>query len=241
VRLGSRLLATLMRAAIMNILVVEDDRQTGELIVGELTREGHRVTLARTGSEAFHVGVSGGFDVAILDRMLPDIDGIETLQHLRRQNRDLPILMLTALDSITDRVRGLDAGADDYLAKPFAFQELVARLAALHRRPMLGSQSLQFAVGDISIDLLRRRVTRANRDVNLKPREFELLALLAENVGRAVTRKMFLEQIWRIHYDPNTNIVESHISRLRTKLREGFETDPIETIQGTGYRLRASA
>lgn len=224
----------------MDVLVVEDDLRTREL-VRECLEGKAQTTLVATCAEALHAAGEREFDVAIVDRMLPDIDGIEVVTELRRRGSQTPILLLTALGSVNDRVRGLDAGADDYLVKPFAQTELLARVAALYRRPLLGARTTQISVRDIDIDLLGRRVRRAGQTVHLQPREFDLLALLAQHAGRPVTRKMFLEQVWCIHYDPTTNIVESHISRLRSKLKRGFKDDPIETIQNVGYRMRESA
>jgi len=224
----------------LDILVVEDDPRTGEHI-RECLADKARAMLVVTGAEALRAAGEIEFDIAVVDRMLPDIDGIEVVSQLRFRGAQLPILLLTALGSVNDRVMGLDAGADDYLVKPFARDELLARIAALHRRPLLGVRTTQITIRDLEIDLLARRVRRGGASVHLQPREFDLLVLLAQNAGRPVTRKMFLERVWDIHYDPTTNIVESHISRLRAKLRQGAGDDPIETIQGVGYRIRAGA
>lgn len=225
----------------LDILVVEDDLRTREIIRAGLTDNGHRVRLAESGSQALHVAAESEFDVAILDRMLPDINGLEVLGELRRRGTRTPILLLSALGSVNDRVSGLDSGADDYLVKPFAMVELLARVGALHRRPPLGAVPTRIMIRDIEVDMLGRQVWRRGQALPLHPREFDLLVLLARNAGRPVTRKMFLEQVWRIHYDPTTNVVESHISRLRSKLRQGFDDDPIETIQNVGYRMRTCA
>nr|WP_246331997.1 response regulator transcription factor [Sphingomonas chungangi] len=216
-------------------MVVEDDARTGELICAGLAARGHRATLVATGSAALAAMERGRFDAAVLDRMLPDMDGMEALRELRRRGSRLPILVLTALGSVTNRVEGLDAGGDDYLVKPFALDELVARLGALHRR--IAEAPAKIVIDELEIDLLSRHVHRGGRYVPLQPREFDVLALMARNVGRPITRKMFLEQIWQIHYDPSTNVVDSHVSRLRGKLRSSGQGDPIETIQGIGYRL----
>jgi len=171
--------------------------------------------------------------------MLPGLNGLDVLRRLRAAKVRAPVLLLTALGGITDRVEGLEAGADDYLVKPFAFAELTARLNALLRRPPLSDVMTRFDVGDVTLDLLRRDVTRGGRAVHLQPREFALLEQLMRNAGRVVTRTMLLEQVWGYHFDPQTNIVESHLSRLRAKLREAGGDDPIETVRGAGYRMRA--
>jgi two-component system OmpR family response regulator len=223
----------------MRILLAEDDADTAAFIEGGLADLGHVVTCAATGPEAFETAITGGFDAIILDRMIPDLDGLEVLRRLRAAAVRIPVLILTALGGISDRVDGLEAGADDYLVKPFAFAELAARLNALTRRPPLSGMATRLEVGDIFLDLLRREVTRSGRPVHLQPREFALLEQLMRHAGRIVTRTMFLELVWGFHFDPQTNIVESHLSRLRTKLREGFSDDPIETVRGAGYRMRA--
>jgi len=223
----------------MRILLVEDDVQTALLIESGLERS-HAVTRADSGTAAIAAARAGEFDVAILDRMLPDLDGLAVLDAWRLLDIRMPVLMLTALGSVADRVSGLEGGADDYLVKPFAMDELIARVAALNRRSMRDEPPTHYRVGDLSLDLLQRRVRRGGRDVHLQPREFDLLHQLMRNPGQAVTRKMFLATVWGIHFDPNTNIVDSHISRLRAKLRHG-SSDPIETLQGVGYRLRIDA
>ena len=225
----------------MRILLVEDDEITAELIVHGLGSFAHDVVHVATGSEAIRAVEDGDrYDVAVVDRLLPDVDGITVLRHWRANGVHLPALMLTALGTVADRVRGLEGGADDYLVKPFALSELHARLAALQRRPMLGDLPTQFEAGDLQIDLLARRVRRAGREVHLKPREFDLLALMMRHAGKEITRKMFLESVWGITFDPSTNIVDSHISRLRAKLNHGFADNPIETLHGVGYRLRVN-
>nr|WP_184004921.1 response regulator transcription factor [Stakelama sediminis] len=222
----------------MRILVVEDDSATSDLLRDALVARSHRVTIAKNGSEAIQLADDAMFDIGILDCMLPDIGGIDVLREIRRRDVGFPVIMLTALGAINDRVAGLEAGADDYLVKPFAIEELQARLSALYRRPPLESKPTHFLIGDIEIDMLSRQVRVGSKRVHLQPREFDLLAVLAENAGRTVTRSMFLEQVWTIRYDPRTNIVDSHISRLRTKLKSAGSSEPIETIQGVGYRLR---
>ena len=234
-------LAGRLRDAAMRILIAEDDDELAGFIEHALGELGHVSTRVAAGLDALHLGTVEVFDVAILDRLLPGLDGVEVLKRWRAADNVMPVLMLTALGGITDRVAGLNAGADDYLVKPFAFSELAARLAALGRRPAIREPKTRFAVGEVAIDLLDRRVKRAGREVLLQPREFALLELLMRNAGRVVTRTMFLESIWGYHFDPKTNIVDSHMSRMRTKLNEGCEVDPIDTVRGVGYRMRTDA
>ena len=223
----------------MHILVAEDDIDTAAHITRGLGELGHRVTHATSGSTALSLASTEDFDVLVLDRMLPGLEGLEVLRRLRAASVRTPVIVLTALGGIADRVEGLDVGADDYLVKPFAFAELAARLQALLRRPPMADVVTRLEVGDVVLDLLRREVTRGGRPVHLQPREFSLLEQLMRHAGRIITRTMFLEIVWGFHFDPQTNIVESHLSRLRSKLREGFADDPIETVRGSGYRMRA--
>ncbi|TPG21694.1 DNA-binding response regulator [Sphingomonas koreensis] len=223
----------------MRILLAEDDAETAGFVGHGLSELGHVVTPVATGDDALHFGTIETFDVIVLDRMLPGIDGIEVLSRWRAAGVTAPVLMLTALGGIADRVSGLDAGADDYLVKPFAFAELAARLAALRRRPPMSEVATRLDVQDIVLDALKRQVSRAGRDIHLQPREFALLELLMRHAGKVVTRTMFLEQVWDFHFDPQTNIVETHLSRLRTKLKGNGAPDPIETLRGVGYRMRA--
>ncbi|TPG14315.1 response regulator transcription factor [Sphingomonas oligophenolica] len=223
----------------MRILIAEDDDDTAGFVERGLGELGHAVTRVGDGEDALHLGLVESFDVAILDRLLPQLDGVEILKRWRAGGVRMPVLMLTALGGIEDRVIGLGAGADDYLVKPFAFAELAARIAALLRRPPISEAPTAFHVGDVDLDLLRREVRRGGHEVRLQPREYALLELLMRNAGRVVTRTMFLESIWGFHFDPQTNIVESHLSRMRSKLNGGFDTDPIETLRGVGYRMRA--
>jgi len=223
----------------MRILIAEDDGDTAKRIADCLAEQGHDAAIAASGPAALEQAAAGVFDVMILDRLLPGLDGLSVMTALRARDCATPVLMLTALGGIADRVEGLEAGADDYLVKPFAPDELVARVHALGRRPVLGAATTRLQAGDIVLDLMRRQCSRAGRAVLLQPREFELLELLVRNAGRVVTRKMFLEGVWGFRFDPQTNIVQSHLSRLRSKLREGFDADPIETVRGEGYILQA--
>lgn len=222
----------------MRVLLAEDDDETANHVERGLAELGHVVLRATDGEDALRLGSAERFDMIVLDRMMPKREGLDVLRRLRAAGVDAPILVLTAKGGIVDRVDGLDAGADDYLVKPFALAELVARMNALSRRVPRSEETTRLEIGDVVLDLVRRKVTRAGRPVVLQPREFTLLELLMRNAGRPVTRTMFLEQVWGFHFDPQTNIVESHLSRLRAKLREGFADDPIETLRGLGYRMR---
>lgn len=222
----------------MHVLLAEDDGEAATYVQDGLTELGHTVIWVTDGADALALGLAEHFDMIVLDRMMPKADGIEVLRQLRTAGVNAPILLLTAKGGIADRVNGLDAGADDYLVKPFALAELVARINALARRTPIEDSKTCIEVGDIVLDLIRRKVTRSGEVVLLQPREFALLELLMRNAGRAVTRTMFLEQVWGFRFDPQTNIVESHVSRLRAKLRQGFADDPIETLRGRGYRMR---
>jgi two-component system OmpR family response regulator len=223
----------------MRVLIAEDDIDTARFIERGLGELGHVVAHAANGPDAMHLALTEMFDAVVLDRMLPGLDGLAVLRRLRAASVRTPVILLTALGGIGDRVGGLEAGADDYLVKPFAFAELVARLNALVRRPPLTDVVTRLRVGDVMLDLLRRDVTRGGRVILLQPREFALLEQLMRHAGRVVTRTMLIELVWGFHFDPQTNIVESHLSRLRAKLREGGADDPIETVRGAGYRMRA--
>lgn len=222
----------------MRILVIEDDAETRDFIVQGLTEAGHQVSSAATGPDGVYAATEGGFDAIVVDRMLPGIDGLGVVRMLRAGGNRTPVLMVTAMGAIIDRVEGLDGGADDYLVKPFAFSELAARVAALGRRPVLQAEPSKLAVGDIVLDFERRTVHRADRRVVLQPKEFLLLAELMRNPRRVMTKTMLLERVWDFDFDPKTNVVETHLSRLRSKLNAGFEEDAIETVRGAGYMIR---
>jgi len=224
----------------MRILLAEDDRETAEFVARGLDELGHIVARAGTGIDALHIATTEPFDLILLDRMLPGMDGVAVTRRLRAAKIDVPLLMLTALGRIEDRVEGLEAGADDYLVKPFAFSELAARINALARRGPTNATVTRHECGGLSIDLLRREVRRDGKLILLQPREFRLLEELVRNAERAVTRTMLLERVWGFHFDPQTNIVETHISRLRSKLNEGGLPDLIETLRGVGYRMRSA-
>ena len=223
----------------MRILIVEDDADTSRFVARGLSELGHQIVASGDGRDGLFQATEGGFDALVVDRMLPGLDGLSLVKALRATGDTTPVLMLTAIDGIADRVEGLEGGADDYLVKPFAFSELAARLMALGRRPVASVEPARLAVGDIVLDLDRRTVLRAGRRVALQPREFVLLAELMRNPGRVMTRTMLLERVWDFDFDPKTNIVETHLSRLRSKLNAGFDTDPIETVRGAGYMIRS--
>lgn len=222
----------------MRILIIEDDDETARFIARGLSEQGHAVTVAANGREGLYKALDGEADVIVLDRMLPDLDGLSVLKALRGASSDTPVLMLTAVGGISDRVEGLTAGADDYLVKPFAFSELSARILALGRRPAARVEASRLEAGDIVLDLLARTVERGGMRIALQPREFAILAELMRNPRRVMTRTMLLERVWDFDFDPKTNIVETHMSRLRTKLNAGFEHDAIQTVRGAGYMIR---
>jgi two-component system, OmpR family, response regulator len=224
----------------MRILLAEDDIETAEFIERGLEELGHLVLRAETGIDALHLASTETLDLVILDRMLPEMDGVSALRRMRAANIAAPVLLLTALGRIEDRVEGLEAGADDYLVKPFAFSELAARVGALSRRRPVNAIATELQVGPLHMDLLKREVRRSGEVVALQPREFRLLEELLRNSDRVVTRTMLLERVWKFHFDPQTNIVETHISRLRTKLNEGGKQNLIETVRGIGYRIAAN-
>jgi two-component system, OmpR family, response regulator len=223
----------------MRILIVEDDQETAGHVKAQLEALGHAVVCAANGRDGLLSATEPGYDVIALDRMLPELDGVALVTRLRRAGIQTPVLFLTNLAGIDDRVEGLAAGGDDYLVKPFAFAEFLARLIALARRPPLGEQKTVLAFADVKMDLTRRTVSRGGEEINLQPREFRLLEYLLRNEGRVVTRKMLLENVWDFHFDPKTNIVETHISRLRAKLDRGRGGELIHTLRGVGYSLRA--
>ena len=224
----------------MRILIIEDDPETLSFIARGLSELGHQIVTSSDGRDGLFQATEGGFDALIVDRMLPGLDGLALVRALRAAGDTTPALMLTAIGGIADRVEGLEGGADDYLVKPFAFSELAARVQVLGRRQAAPAEPSRMAAGEIVIDLHRRNVTRAGQRIILQPREFALLAELVRNAGRVMTRTMLLERVWDFDFDPRTNIVETHLSRLRSKLNAGFETDAIETVRGAGYMIRSS-
>ncbi len=223
----------------MKILLLEDDAAMLQHVTGMLTAAGHVVDGCASGPEAVFLATSNDYAVLILDRMVPNLDGLAVLKALRAAGVQTPALFLTAVQSIRDRVEGLEAGADDYLVKPFAGSELLARVAALTRRPPIQSVVTVLRVGDLEIDLLRREVTRGGGRIDLQPQEYKLLEYLMRHPGEIVTRTMLLENVWSFHFDPGTNLIESHISRLRAKIDRGFDRELIHTVRGAGYRIDA--
>jgi two-component system, OmpR family, response regulator len=221
----------------VKVLVVEDDEGTAEFIAAGLATRGHEPTVARDGREGYERASADSFDVIVLDRMLPKLDGLGVVALMRKDGVSTPVLFLTNLSGIDDRVEGLEAGGDDYLVKPFAFEELMARLTALARRPTLGASQTLLKAGDLEMDVVARSVRRGGESIDLQPREFQLLEFLLRAEGRLVTRTMLLEQVWEYHFDPKTNIVETHISRLRSKIDRGGPS-LIQTLRGAGYSLR---
>ena len=224
----------------MRILVVEDDRDVAGFVVRGLKETGHVVEHADNGRDGLFMAASENFDAIVLDRMLPGgIDGLKILETLRGQKNTVPVLILSALADVDERVRGLKAGGDDYLTKPFAFAELLARVEALARRGKAEGPVTKLKVDDLELDLLSRQVKRAAQKIDLQPREFRLLEYLMRHAGQVVTRTMLLEGVWDYHFDPQTNVIDVHVSRLRQKVDKPFPTALIHTVRNAGYMLRA--
>jgi two-component system, OmpR family, response regulator len=219
-------------------LLVEDDADNAAFIARGLSEHGWKVTTCADAADAVAQAISHAWDVIVMDRMLPnDVDGLSTLKALRAHGRRTPVLILSALAATDERVRGLNAGCDDYLTKPFAFSELVARIEALVRRAQPEEVSRELRVGDLTVDLISRTVERSGRSIPLQPREFRLLAYLMSHAGRAVTRNMLLEAVWDYRFDPQTNVIDVHISRLRSKIDRATDQPLIHTVRGVGYTL----
>jgi len=223
----------------VRVLVVEDDVEAAAYIVKGLRESGHVVDHAANGDDGLNLAMSGQFDVLVIDRMLPRQDGLSVVSALREEGQTTPVLFLSALGEVEDRVSGLRAGGDDYLTKPFAFAELLARIEVLVRRANPGETQTRMRVGGLEMDLLARKVTRDGQDIDLQPREFRLLEYLMKHAGQVVTRTMLLENVWEYHFDPQTNVIDVHISRLRAKIDKNFETPLLHTVRGAGYTLRA--
>jgi two-component system OmpR family response regulator len=222
----------------MKLLVVEDDKEAGVYLKRALNQAGHTVDHVADGREGLLLAAAESYDVIVLDRMLPKMDGLAIVRTIRASGVKTPVLLLTALGGIDDRVEGLEAGGDDYLVKPFAIAELMARVNALARRPPTQDAPTTLQVADLKLDRLSRSVTRAGARIELQPREFQLLEYLMRHAGRVVTRTMLLESVWDYHFDPKTNIVETHMSRLRAKVDRGRAQELIHTVRGAGYCLR---
>jgi two-component system OmpR family response regulator len=223
----------------MKILVVEDDRETAAYLTKGLNESGYTVDCANDGREGLFLASSGDYNAIIFDRMLPGMDGLTVLGALRAAEIRTPALILSALGSVDDRVKGLRAGGDDYLVKPFAFSELLARLEALLRRGIGPTTATKLRVADLELDLLTRTVKRAGKPIEVLPREFRLLECLMRNAGHVVTRTMLLEHVWDYHFDPQTNVIDVHVSRLRQKIDKSFDHPLLHTVRGAGYCLRA--
>jgi len=225
----------------MRVLVVEDDRETALFLQRSLRESGHAADVAGDGESGLAMARDGGYDVLIVDRMLPRRDGLSLVQALRAEGARTPVLILSALGEVDDRVKGLRAGGDDYLTKPYAYTELVARIEALARRPAPEEQATRYSVGDLSLDRLSHKVVRGGVAIPLQPREFRLLEYLMKHAGQVVTRTMLLENVWDYHFDPQTNVIDVHISRLRSKIDKGFAKPLLHTVRGAGYMIRDGA
>lgn len=225
----------------MRVLVIEDDREAARYMVKGLRESGHVVDQAEDGETGLMMACGGGYDVLVVDRMLPKLDGLTLVERLREGGNQTPVLFLSALGDVDDRVRGLKAGGDDYLAKPYAFTELLARIEALVRRRSPAEVTTRLRVADLELDLLARACTRSGTRIDLQPREFRLLEFLMRHAGQVVTRTMLLENVWEYHFDPQTNVIDVHISRLRSKIDKSFDPPLLHTVRGAGYLLRAAA
>jgi two-component system, OmpR family, response regulator len=226
----------------MRLLIIEDDRDAASYMEKGLKESGHAVDAVHSGREGLLMAAGGEYDVLIVDRMLPELDGLSLVRTLRATNNQTPVLFLSALGQVDDRVKGLRSGGDDYLSKPYAFSELLARIESLGRRrhgPMPTGPETVLRYDDLVMDLLGRRVERGGRDIDLQPREFKLLETLLRHAGQVMTRTMLLEKVWDYRFDPQTNVIDVHISRLRQKIDRGFAHPLIHTVRGAGYSLRA--
>jgi two-component system OmpR family response regulator len=222
----------------MRVLVAEDDPVIADFVAQGLREAGYAVDVAATGTDGLRLASSGAYDAAVIDVMLPGLDGLSLIEQLRAKKIQTPVLILSARHSVDDRVKGLQAGGDDYLTKPFAFAELLARLQALLRRAGATTEPTRLVAGDLSLDLLSRKVERAGRPIDLRPREFALLEYLMRHAGRVLSKTMILSHVWGYSFDPGTNVVDVLVSRLRDKIDEGFDTKLIHTVRGAGYVLK---
>jgi two-component system OmpR family response regulator len=223
----------------MRVLIVEDDAEAAGAMARGLSEGGFECVQAADGAFGLAEAQKGGFDVLVVDRMMPRMDGLTMVETLRREGDATPVLFLSALGEVEDKVTGLKAGGDDYLVKPYALPELVARVEALARRRETGSVQTVLKVGDLEMNLIARTVHRAGQEIDLQPREFQLLEFLMRHAGQSVTRTMLLEKVWEYHFDPQTNVIDVHISRLRSKIDKGFDRPMLQTVRGAGYRLEA--
>ncbi len=222
----------------MRVLVIEDNRETAQFVQRGLREASHLAEVAEDGEAGLELARAGGFDVLIVDRMLPHLDGLTLIQTIRAEGDRTPVLILSAMSHVDDRVKGLRAGGDDYLTKPFALAELIARVEALARRLQPEEQATRYVVGDLVLDRLTHKVTRGNEAIVSQPREFRLLEYLMRNAGQVVTRTMLLENVWDYHFDPQTNVIDVHISRLRGKIDRNFDRPLLHTVRGAGYMMR---
>lgn len=225
---------------VMHILLIEDDCEAAAYLVKGLNESGHTIDHAANGDDGLHLALTGGYDVLIVDRMLPGRNGLTIIKMLRADNDLTPVLVLSALGEVDDRVKGLQVGGDDYLVKPYAFSELLARLIALVRRGQPVLEDMRIRVADLVLDLSAHRVTRNGKIIRLQSREYRLLEFLMRHRGQVVTRTMLLEQVWDYHFDPQTNVIDVHVSRLRAKIDKGFEPPLLHTVRGSGYKLSES-
>lgn len=225
----------------MRVLVIEDDKEGAHFLSKSLKESGHAVDIAEDGEAGLDMGRAGLHDVLIVDRMLPRLDGLTLIRTLRAESVRTPVLVLSALGDVDDRVKGLRAGGDDYLTKPYAYSELLARIEALARRAVPEEQQTRYIVGDLVLDRLSHRVSRAGESIVLQPREYRLLEYLMKNAGQVVTRTMLLEHVWDYHFDPQTNVIDVHVSRLRSKIDKTFDKPLLHTVRGAGYMIRDGA
>src|SRR5437588_1430910 len=225
-------------AFVMRLLIIEDDRDAADYLAKAFREVGHVAELAADGEEGLAQALDGQYDVLIVDRMLPKLDGLSVIGTLRAKGVQTPALILSALGQVDDRVKGLRAGGDDYLPKPYSFAELLARVEVLSRRNIGPGEETVYRVGDLELDRLSHRVARGQDELTLQPREFRLLEYLMKHAGQVVTRTMLLENVWAYHFDPQTNVIDVHISRLRSKIDKGFERPLLHTIRGAGYMIR---
>lgn len=225
----------------MRVLVIEDDRETAQFLQRSLKESGHAADVAHDGDTGLAMARDGKYDVLVVDRMLPRRDGLSIVQTLRGEGARTPVLILSALSGVDDRVKGLRAGGDDYLTKPYAYTELLARIEALARRPAPEELVTRYTIADLTLDRLSHKVSRNGEPILLQPREFRLLEYLMKHAGRVVTRTMLLENVWDYHFDPQTNVIDVHISRLRAKIDKGFSKPLLHTVRGAGYMIRDGA
>lgn len=223
----------------MKLLVIEDDNEAAQYLIKGLKEHGYVIDHSATGKDGLFLATTENYDAMIIDRMIPGIDGLKIIQTLRASGNETPIIVLTALEKVDERVRGLKSGADDYLIKPYSFSELLARLEAITRRKASEKAETKLVCGELMMDLLARTVMRGGTSIELQAREFALLEFLMRHAGRVVTRTMLLEKVWDYNFDPQTNVIDVHISRLRQKIDKGFDKSLIQTLRGSGYKLVA--